>query len=542
MHHKNNRRVDRMVTVMVVDDEYLVRRGIRETIDWQQYGFEIICEAANGLEGYDNYLRYRPDIIITDVRMKKMTGLSMIEKLKETDGFSSDIIVISAYDDFKYAQRAMESGVDAYILKPIQEKELISAMLRIKSEREIKQKQKNILDDYTRQIPTVKNLVILELLEGKYKNSDEIKNKQEMYRIELPNGEYTVACIKYDNLTEITENTVQLQRDLEEVLSYYARIPGDMRYEWCKIEDGFVALILFYHDDNYKLLQSSTSNLVNFLTNIKENIETISNRTVSIGFSLGHINPDEMKEAFDEAKRALAHKSFAGNGAIIDYITVPQTMTAALVFSNEDIERIVQSARKKTEEGLNIVNDFFEKVKSDSSIEIESLKDVILEMTVMILRDFFENTAEMNKVYGRRIVPSNELKRLETIYDIEEWTKEIIKGIYEFSSEKNPNRYIIRIKEEIEDKYSEPITVQSIADDLHISPYYLMHLFKEEEGKTFNQYLTEIRMNKAMQMLKTGEYKVYEIAEMLGYKDTTYFSYIFKKTTGHTPREIIANK
>ena len=146
-----------MVTVMVVDDEYLVRRGIRETIDWQQYGFEIICEAANGLEGYDNYLMYRPDIIITDVRMKKMTGLSMIEKLKETDGFSSDIIVISAYDDFKYAQRAMESGVDAYILKPIQEKELISAMLRIKSEREIKQKQKNILDDYTRQIPTVKN-------------------------------------------------------------------------------------------------------------------------------------------------------------------------------------------------------------------------------------------------------------------------------------------------------------------------------------------------------------------------------------------------
>ena len=134
------------------------------------------------------------------------------------------------------------------------------------------------------------------------------------------------------------------------------------------------------------------------------------------------------------------------------------------------------------------------------------------------------------------------MKRLETIYDIEEWTKEIIKGIYEFSSEKNPNRYIIRIKEEIEDKYSEPITVQSIADDLHISPYYLMHLFKEEEGKTSNQYLTEIRMNKAVQMLKTGEYKVYEIAEMLGYKDTTYFSYIFKKTTGHTPREIIANK
>ena len=164
-----------MTTVLIVDDEYLVRRGIRETIDWQSYGFEIVGEAANGIDGYEKYKELRPDIIITDVRMKRATGLELIEKLKATDGFDSEIVIISAYDDFEYVKRALENNVSAYILKPIQEKELISVMLRMKSEQKEKREKQNLMENMVMQLPAMRNTFLKDLFEGKQRTSERLE-------------------------------------------------------------------------------------------------------------------------------------------------------------------------------------------------------------------------------------------------------------------------------------------------------------------------------------------------------------------------------
>lgn len=532
-----------MTTVMVVDDEYLVRRGIKETIDWASYGFQIIGEAANGIDGYEKYLQLHPDIIITDVRMKRATGLELIERLKALKDFDSEIIIISAYDDFEYVKRALENDVSAYILKPIREDELISVMLKAKSELKEKRENKNLMANMAEQIPVIRNNFLKDLFEGKIKNIEDITKKCELYEIPIPTEEYTVVCIKLDNMMSMPENTKQLQEDLEETLSYCSELPNSLYFIACEISECSMALLMFHHDDNYKLLQSSLSPMTDFLSTVKDQFEAATGRTVSIGYSIGHMGIEEISTAYEEAKRALAHKSFVGNNSIIDFVTVPKVMNSALVFSNEDIEKILDAAEKKDiGTAHRIVDGFFEKIKKNPSVDIESLKDVVLEMSIVLLRRHFRNVEEINEVYGRRVIPSNELKKLENIKAIEEWIGEIVDKLFGEKTEIDKNGYVFKIKERIQKDYNTSITAEEIAEELHISSYYLMHLFKEEEGMTFNQYLTKVRIDKASEMIESGQYKVYEIAEAVGYKDAAYFSYIYKKVTGNSPKKAMFHK
>ncbi len=532
-----------MTTVLVVDDEYLVRRGIKETIDWASYGFEIIGEASNGIDGYTRYLELHPDIVITDVRMKRATGLELIEKLKALENFDSEVVIISAYDDFEYVKKALENNVSAYILKPIQENELISVMLRLKSELKEKREKKNLIENMAEQIPVIRNTFLKDLFEGKITDLDKIERKCELYDIPMPTEEYTVVCMKLDNMMSVAENTKQLQEDMEETLSYCRGLPNSINFMSCVISECNMALLMFHHDDNYNLLQSSLLPMTDFLFTIKEQFEASTGRTISIGYSMGHTGISEIKKAYEEAKRALAHKSFVGNNALIDYVTVPKTMNSALVFPNEDIEKILEAAAQGNKaEAKHIIESFFDKIKKNPSVDIESLKDVVLEMSIVILRRHFRNVEEINKTYGRRVVPSNELKRLENINSIENWVYDLVEKLFSSENEVDKNGYVFKIKERLQNAYQSSVTAEEIAEELHISSYYLMHLFKEETGMTFNQYLTKVRIDKASEMIASGKYKVYEVAEAVGYKDAAYFSYIYKKVTGNSPKKAMFHK
>lgn len=145
----------------------------------------------------------------------------------------------------------------------------------------------------------------------------------------------------------------------------------------------------------------------------------------------------------------------------------------------------------------------------------------------------------VTNVFGYSMHPFSEIQKLDTISEIEEWTKNTFNKLFE-----NPNIYLqCTYHPEIQQaiatimhSYSDPLTIEMFANDLYISPSYLMALFKKETGKTFNTYLTEYRVQKAIDLIKTNKYKIYEISKMVGYGDANYFSQIFKRITGKTPK------
>ena len=142
-----------MYTIMIVDDEYLVREGLKNTIDWESNGFTVIGEGANGIEGYDKYMQLKPDIIITDVRMKRQDGIEMVRRLRRTEGFSAKIVMLSAYDEFSYAKGAIENGVSAYMLKPVNESELINTLNALGREIATERKANNNIKHMYDQMP-----------------------------------------------------------------------------------------------------------------------------------------------------------------------------------------------------------------------------------------------------------------------------------------------------------------------------------------------------------------------------------------------------
>ena len=150
--------------MLIVDDEYLVRRGVRETIDWQAIDVEIVGEATNGKQGLEAAIRLRPDVIFTDIRMPVMDGLEMIEKLKEAD-YDGAIIIYSGYQDFEYARKALEFGVVTYLLKPFNNQDLVNKVREALAELEEKRKRSKIIGQYERNLPLLKEL-FQEMLKG----------------------------------------------------------------------------------------------------------------------------------------------------------------------------------------------------------------------------------------------------------------------------------------------------------------------------------------------------------------------------------------
>ena len=390
-----------MYTIMIVDDEYLVREGLKNTIDWESNGFTVIGEGANGIEGYDKYMQLKPDIIITDVRMKRQDGIEMVRRLRLTEGFSAKIVMLSAYDEFSYAKGAIENGVSAYMLKPVNESELINTLNALGREIATERKANNIIKHMYDQMPELRNEFLKKLLNGDTLSKEYIEGRLEFYEIVFPQGEYKVIsiyiggeCIPYEKL--------------EQVMYSSAAAHGDILIIPCRTGENNITAIV----ENSK---KSESDFPIFLNDVKNQFHDIMNNFAVIGISDNYRGLAEVKTA---------------------YIQAVSDLNAAMFDNDNQCSRKVKEAKK------------------------------------------------------------------------------IIKK-----------------------QYSDDITVEMVAEKIFISPSYLMHIFKEETGKTFNQYLTEYRVETAKMLIKSGKYKVYEISSMVGYGVPAYFSSIFKKYTGMTPRQ-----
>lgn len=394
-----------MYTIMIVDDEYLVREGLKNTIDWESNGFKVIGEASNGIEGYDKYMQLKPDIIITDVRMKRQDGIEMVRRLRQTEGFSAKVVMLSAYDEFSYAKGAIETGVSAYMLKPVNEDELISTLSGLGQKIEVERKADSLIRHMYDQMPEFKNDFLRKLLIGDISGEKHIAERLELYEIVFPKGEYTVISIRTGG--GVTQDDCALIESLERLIYASAAMHGDLEVITCRMGASDITVIVGANDGDECVFD--------FLDDIKSRFHEMTGDFMIVGFSDKCRGVSELKAAYAQAAAAL-------NTAISD---------------------------------------------NDSQ-------------------------------YSRKVKEA----------------KKIVKK-----------------------KYSEDITVETVAEEILISPSYLMHIFKEETGKTFNQYLTEYRVEVAKMLIKSGQYKIYEISSMVGYGVPAYFSSIFKKYTGMTPRQ-----
>jgi len=182
-----------MLKALVVDDEYLVRMGIRETIDWASHGIEIVGEADNGADGLTLAMQYEPDVIVTDIRMPYMNGIEFIEKIKEYR-LNAGIIVLSGYDEFQYAQAAIRHGASSYLLKPVDTDELAASVRAIGLEAQARLRDRDYYGQLKSELPAISRQFWLDLLHGRIRQEEEIASKRRLLGLE-EQSEYAIAVV-----------------------------------------------------------------------------------------------------------------------------------------------------------------------------------------------------------------------------------------------------------------------------------------------------------------------------------------------------------
>lgn len=414
-----------MYSMLVVDDDYLVRMGLRETVDWASRSIQIVADAANGREALQKALFLRPDIILTDVKMPVMDGLTLLKEVKGA-GADCEIIILSGYEEFDYVREALHSGAFAYLLKPIDNQQLMETVSRAVEKLAERRRTTQYYERLSSELSSAKKQFLRDIFSGEIMSDGELARKISFYNVEFLPGRCYAIHISVDSLDEY--------------------IRGEKKDEIC-----------------------------------------------------------EMKRDITDSVTERLAKGGRASGICVDMSD--NTFVAIVnVKSEEDAVSFLRGKIKETAAG------FSEKYGVSFSIGIS---DAVGEVGSLCAACASARRAAENKmIYG--------INSISFIHDVETacYKREIQEAL----------KYIGQ-------NYASDVTVEMVAKELYISAGYLMHLFKDELGKTFNECLTEHRINVAKELLATTKSKVYEVSCQVGYKDVKYFSQIFKKITGRTPSE-----
>lgn len=536
------------IKVFLVEDEMVIRRGIKNSIDWEKEGYIFCGEASDGELAYPMIIKEKPDILITDIRMPFMDGLELC-KLVKKELPNIKILILSGYDEFDYAKEAIRLGVTEYLLKPISSGKLLEVLNgvseSIRREKEDKDLVRKYMEEMRENTEHEKQKFFEQMIAGNLSMADALETG-EKYEMNLSAGMYNLLLFRF-TLGEENRKSGELLGEAEYAIE---KLTERLEYvfEFQRGVEGWAFLLMA---DNEEQMSERVKELSKDLEEIMKNYSTIA-YFGGIGQPVARLR--ELEESFREAERALAARFTMELNRII---SVEDIRMAQNVDTLDDIEIMsfgeIEKTRTMLEKFLN--NGAEDEIDEFVDVYInelpeENLKSVLMRQYIImdayiVMMSFCE---KIEGIEGEMQAQSEELKNsmktIQTLEEIKNYIRMLLKKIIGVRDTISGRRYsdIIEIaKDQIRKTYmSDEISLNTIAAEVGMSPSYFSSIFSKEMGKTFVEYLTEIRMDRAKELLMCSSMKTSEIGYEVGYKDPHYFSYIFKKTQNCTPKEFRA--
>ena len=536
------------IKVFLVEDEMVIRRGIKNSIDWEKEGYIFCGEASDGELAYPMIIKEKPDILITDIRMPFMDGLELCKLVKE-ELPNIKILILSGYDEFDYAKEAIRLGVTEYLLKPISSGKLLEALNgvseSIRREKEDKDLVRKYMEEMRENTEHEKQKFFEQMIAGNLSMADALETGKK-YEMNLSAGMYNLLLFRF-TLGEENRKSGELLGEAEYAIK---KLTERLEYvfEFQRDVEGWAFLLMA---DNEEQMSERVKELSKDLEEIMKNYSTIA-YFGGIGQPVARLR--ELEESFREAERALAARFTMELNRII---SVEDIRMAQNVDTLDDIEITsfgeIEKTRTMLEKFLN--NGAEDEIDEFVDVYInelpeENLKSVLMRQYIImdayiVMMSFCE---KIEGIEGEMQAQSEELKNsmktIQTLEEIKNYIRMLLKKIIGVRDTISGRRYsdIIEIaKDQIRKTYmSDEISLNTIAAEVGMSPSYFSSIFSKEMGRTFVEYLTEIRMDRAKELLMCSSMKTSEIGYEVGYKDPHYFSYIFKKTQNCTPKEFRA--
>ena len=530
-----------MIKIFLVEDEMIIRRGIKNSIEWEKEGYQVVGEASDGVLAFPMILREKPDIVLTDIKMPFMDGLEL-SRLIRKELPETKILILSGYDEFEYAKEAIRIGITDYLLKPISSMRLLEVLDDVRRKIEQEREEKELLAQYQKEMQEnlehEKEKFLNVLLQGTLSVGDSIRQASQ-YQMNLTAGMYNFLLFKIWTDGGRPEESSCIVDAFNKIETIADHMPGI-----CRFQRGIEGWAFLMTGEDISELTQREEELTEKL---KETMSQYPGLEFFGGIGQQVQRMRDLQTSFREAEYAFARRFMEEPDQILRREDETKT--------NNGLEGITDLGRMVTNRGMlekYLRNGTQEELGSFLQTYFESIPAANMNSILMrqyIAMDFYVITAsfieKMNLSREKLQEKSEKLKHaiseMAPVEKIKQLIYEYVWSILSLRDQASGQQYsdIIRAaKRYIEENYmSDEVSLNTVSASVNMSPSYFSSVFSKESGKTFVEYLTEVRMEKAKEMLMCSPLKTSEIGYKVGYKDPHYFSYIFKKTQGCSPKD-----
>ncbi|MGM1050021.1 MAG: response regulator [Bacillota bacterium] len=498
-----------MYKVFVVDDEPFIIEGLYDAVDWPRFDIEIVGNAENGKLALEKLKDLPVDILITDISMPVMTGLELIAEARKIKP-ELKVIILSGFDDFAYLKEAMRLGIENYLLKPINLKEL-EETLSGTIEKINASRASYALNEYD--ISILRSNILHRWLTGKIE-PEELSERASLLGLRLDQPYMMVSVLRTQS-AKVEQALIQLVENEDNVL-YLVDYDGDF-------------VVIFTMDDS----EAEKPRAIRLLQQVREQCFE-----EDICISLGSVEtlPEHNTDSYRHAKEAQEYFLVLEQPSYVDYVDIKERKEeASRSFSLHWPDYAKGIAARDKQELFNKIDSDYERLRNTPGIVPSALQSFAVELIIrfkMELSDIQYGAApDFVKNTLTRIMES------ASIDDLIAAVKEGIGGLVDSLNSDIKSPVIQQTLHHIHQSYNEDLSLKVLAGQYHIHPVYLGHLFHKETGESFTEYINRYRIEKAKELLRTTSLKVQEISREVGYWETGYFYKQFKKYVGLSPRD-----
>lgn len=543
-----------MYKLMLVDDEEDVREGVTREIDWLAHGFEIVGKAENGKEAMELIERLAPDVVVTDIRMPFMDGLELSEWVKDKYP-TTKIIILSGFDEFEYAQKAVKLHVDEYVLKPFSAQELVQILLKVKAriDEEIAQKEnvEVLKEHYRKSLPLLREMFLTSLVSRKLTRT-EIEEKSAHYNVNLKGNGFVASAISIDR--GAVDDGERKDADVQQSVSL--KDSGDselMLFAVFNIAEEIASKHelgkVFIHNDHVVLLTVSEKKerddvigrTLHVLEEIRQSVIKYLKFTVTAGVGTFINDITDISFSYKDAVLALDYKLVHGNNRVICIDDVETRFVEKVRFDELKEHALIRSIKVGTvDEVKRIVDELFAGIV-EGNVSYKDYQLYFMEILTSIMKAAKNANVDLDELLGENNLPYAEIFKFNNVQEAKKWINGICLKIMNHIASDRQYTYKHLVEQAIaytKAHYQDSdISVNKVCSHLHISAGYFSNIFKKEVKMTFVNYLLHIRMEAAKELLRTTDLKTFEIAEKVGYAEPNYFSFSFRKYVGVSPKE-----
>jgi len=523
--------------VLIVDDEFNIAMLIKKLIQWEKIGLECVGVVDNGETAYNIIQTDKLDIVITDIRMPKINGLDLISMTKKVNP-NIKFIVISGYKEFEYAHKALQYGVNDYLLKPVNAEELNKVLekihgeitsegIRLQEGEQIKKTisaseqiiKSNLLNDIIDQVdyPTVQEMV-------------------EKYHLQFNTGAYRGIDIKLDYWDFEKTDKRQDMITIDKVVMFIDNNLKGHVYEYmiCKKQNLNIYCLINYDPSKSKEI----INVINhILSEIQQYLIGFEQYQVTIGIGMEITEFEHIKKTILDAYKATQNRIILGTGRLIysDSLHLEKQIDTE-IYLEPYKEQYLMSIESLSREALeNTIQQIYGEIQPGDNIDFSSCYDIAHELIDLF---FGHITVQNNEGKQLKTFMKNACQHCYTMNHLIKLLKDYLGNYLEAclkQLEIETAKPIRQAKQYISEHYREKIILEDIAEIVNLNPVYFSVLFKKETGMNFSTYLVHIRMEIAKEMIRSTNKTVAAIADEVGYKDVRHFSQTFTKTVGVKP-------